>query len=281
MFNLKFKILLLGAILLGVIACDVIPVNEREEKTETTDEWNGQYILLEDFTGVRCVNCPETGEEMEKLKNIFGEKLIVVALHSTGLDLSRPIVNSNITSPDSNGNNQDLRNVKAEEFRLFYNVQAFPNSIFMQRNEMLNKDQLYGKVLSVYKDTAKAAMTVSANSTESTITIGITGSFMCDYSGGDINVSVMILEDELIVAQSTPDGKVDYNYTQNHVLRDMATPAWGTTVLTGAVSSGAGFYLNTSVAINSVWKKNKLNIVAILLDNNTKDVIQVSSVKLQ
>ncbi|MDR2556685.1 MAG: hypothetical protein LBC49_03105, partial [Bacteroidales bacterium] len=126
-----------AAILASLVfsACDRIPADERETPSNNLPTWQGQYVLLEDFTGVRCVNCPAAAEQIEILKTVFGDKLIVVGLHPQIDALNAPI-----GRPDSNGNNLDLRNVQAEEYRKHYNIESLPTGIVMQKNEQLGKD---------------------------------------------------------------------------------------------------------------------------------------------
>jgi len=39
-------------------------------------------ILLEDFTGFGCVNCPRANEEIHKLQDRYGDHLIPIAVHA-------------------------------------------------------------------------------------------------------------------------------------------------------------------------------------------------------
>ena len=39
-------------------------------------------VLVEEFTGVRCVNCPSGAAELENLKSIYGDRLVVVSIHA-------------------------------------------------------------------------------------------------------------------------------------------------------------------------------------------------------
>ena len=50
---------------------DTIPVVEKVRK-----------VLLEDFTGQKCPNCPEAAEIAHNLKTIYGEQLILLTVHA-------------------------------------------------------------------------------------------------------------------------------------------------------------------------------------------------------
>jgi thiol-disulfide isomerase/thioredoxin len=258
--------------LLAFVACDHIPENEREKPSENLPMWQGQYVLLEDFTGVKCVNCPAAAEQIEVLKTVFGDKLIVVGLHPQTTSFNTPIG----TSPDSNGNNLDLSNAQAEEYRNFYGIEGLPTGIVMQKRELLGKDIFYSEIIKVYARKAIATLDVSAALTDSTVHIINNITFTDNYSGkGNTNLSLMIVEDSIIVAQLTPKGVVP-DYRQNHVLRKMATPVWGNQITGSTAAKNSTFNYSGSTTIAKEWRRNYLSVVAILFDNDTKDVIQVA-----
>ena len=39
-------------------------------------------VLIEEFTGVRCVNCPQGSAEIENLLSIHGDKLVAISIHA-------------------------------------------------------------------------------------------------------------------------------------------------------------------------------------------------------
>ena len=38
-------------------------------------------VLIEDFTGQRCVNCPNAADEIAKLHEQYGDAIIAVSIH--------------------------------------------------------------------------------------------------------------------------------------------------------------------------------------------------------
>ena len=62
-------------------ACEVISENERLIPAPVpVDSTERTHVLIE-FTGFRCVNCPKASAAAEALKQTYGERLIVVAMH--------------------------------------------------------------------------------------------------------------------------------------------------------------------------------------------------------
>ncbi|MEL7120456.1 MAG: hypothetical protein AAFO07_13480, partial [Bacteroidota bacterium] len=41
-----------------------------------------RQVLVEEFTGVRCVNCPEGSEELERLIGQYGDQVVVLSFHA-------------------------------------------------------------------------------------------------------------------------------------------------------------------------------------------------------
>ena len=39
-------------------------------------------VLIEEFTGVRCVNCPAGSAEIQNLLSVYGEQLIAISIHA-------------------------------------------------------------------------------------------------------------------------------------------------------------------------------------------------------
>ena len=67
--------------LLALASCDDVPVNERLTYVEPPEV--GRAVLIEDFTGQYCVNCPRATEEIERLVEQYGDSVIIaVAIHS-------------------------------------------------------------------------------------------------------------------------------------------------------------------------------------------------------
>ena len=65
-------------------ACDIVePPFAETSTTGPTGPVSGavRKVLLEDFTGHKCGNCPRAGEAADALKLAYGDQLIVYAAH--------------------------------------------------------------------------------------------------------------------------------------------------------------------------------------------------------
>ncbi|MEO0877637.1 MAG: hypothetical protein AAFY48_23805, partial [Bacteroidota bacterium] len=41
-----------------------------------------RQVIIEEFTGIRCVNCPAASEAIEALLGVHGERLVAVSIHA-------------------------------------------------------------------------------------------------------------------------------------------------------------------------------------------------------
>ena len=276
---LSLHILTIMLMFFFTTACDKIPADERQTVSDKLPDWRGQYVLLQDFTGVNCTNCPASTREIKRLQTVFGDKLIVVKLHpqSSFNEPLGPIADTNV----------DLRNAQAHELFEYYGRPPLPKGVIMQKyrnsDDLLGKDLFYGRILPYYARQTTANIELTANLVGNTISINTDVSFIDNHNGNsNTHLSLMILEDNLLVTQATTASEGHYirNYRQDHVLRDMATPIWGDQIAGSNVANGTEFNHKKNIELNSVWKRENLSVVAILFDNGTKEVIQCAVAKI-
>ena len=130
----------LASMILAFTACDTI--KEQDRKVAFTGSISGERtVLLEEFTGVRCVNCPLGAAEAHKLQEFFGDNLIVVGLY--------PQTPVNLTEPASG--DMDLRTDAAEAYAKEYKVEAFPRGM-VNRKSALEMEQWGGAVAEVISE---------------------------------------------------------------------------------------------------------------------------------
>ena len=73
------KYISLFSLIFFITSCDV------EEGPFITD-YNSyvnpnKKVIIEDFTGHKCPNCPDAAREMDAIHNIYGDQIIGMAIH--------------------------------------------------------------------------------------------------------------------------------------------------------------------------------------------------------
>lgn len=266
-----------GCVLAGMIlaftACDTI--KEQDRKVAFTGSISGERtVLLEEFTGVRCVNCPLGAAEAHKLQEFFGDNLIVVGLY--------PQTPVNLTEPASG--DMDLRTDAAEAYAKEYKVEAFPRGM-VNRKSALEMEQWGGAVAEVISEGDNyASMTMSAilDLDKDEMQVVVNGKFENEYkSSGVINVIVMVLEDSILTRQVGAPNSSTASYAQNHVLRKTLSDIWGDRVASSSPAAGTDFSATYTTSMDPLWKEDKVSVVAALVDAGSKEVIQAVKVSLK
>ena len=111
------RIILCVALCLGIAACEVIHPNDQlifesetiippkdNTATDPTVPSNIRTALLIDFSGWRCVNCPDAAEQAHELLSIYGQQLVVLEAHPAANKLTasqKPDYNYTCPAADS------------------------------------------------------------------------------------------------------------------------------------------------------------------------------------
>lgn len=281
---LSFLLTLFVAV--GFVACDKIPEDDMREKGDIVlPDWQGQYILLDEFTGVRCPNCPLAAIQAKFLKKIFGDKLIILELHPSKNSLTQPV------PATLAGTRSDLRSIDADVYNIYWGeTVGLPKGLINREQAVgafLNYPTWMATALEIYARKAVAELELTANFTDNTktaIDIDISGKFIEDYiKDGELNIITMIIEDSIVVAQAMPAGTPpDMAYNHSHVLRKTLDNAWGIKILEPKPVAGTNFVKNyVGIALDANWFPNKLSIVAFISNASTREVIQVATVPVK
>lgn len=258
-------------------ACDTI------EKDDYKNPYTGiissdRYVLLEDYTGVRCTNCPTAAAEIARLQEFYGANLIVVGMHPNGVTMAMP-----------HSGDPDLRTDAAKEYFDGFQMTSLPAGLVNRKPTIYGYAEWGGAVAEVISnELTYATLSVSAalGSGDTTLSINVSGEFIEDYKeDGAINVLTMILEDSIVVKQSNKDpslgGAELEGYVQNHVLRQVVGSTWGDRVLGEAPDRGSAVAAAYNVSLNPAWRTNHLSVVVALVNADSREVIQAAQVHVE
>ncbi len=235
-----------------------------------------KIVLLEDFTGVRCVNCPEGHELAENIKSTNPGQVKSVAIHTTFLG-------------QAYDGDQDLRTDQGQE------IEDFLGGYLGKPAGCVDRVQFPGDNFTLETTSKWAAYTTQRLALTPPVNITITDA---EYDAADTSVtvrielvftqavaedvrlSVMLMENGIVVTQlrendeGTGDIK-DENYLHDHVLRDMFTSFDGLLLSEGS-ESGRTIIKSFKVKTSDVWDETKLEIVAFVHESNSKAVLQTA-----
>lgn len=271
--------------------CDVIenPIKEG------TVVWNKRKILIYDFTGHRCNNCPEGHKILEELEKIYGDSVIVpVAIHCTSF--AKIIVYpENFTGPkkytyDFRTEIGDYLGGKDENPGFWGNLTLPIGLINSLSGDKLKNITAWATEAQKYiLSIPEFFINITTNfSEDSTISCDIKIKTNLENSK-NLNLVVFLTEDSIIQGQRTNDSSLQdgYNpeYHHSNILRAgfNIEKVWGDNINKDKKLVYQS-EINKSYSMSAKkhdWKIENCNIVAFIYDYNTKEVYQVEKVRIK
>jgi hypothetical protein len=242
-------------------------------------------VIIEEFTGVRCPNCPDAQAEAKRLSQNNPGRVNIVTIHPLNLlnSLTRPF-DKNIG--DKHTSNQDMRTDAGRIiFQLIGVTQQLPTGSINRR--------LFSGETNFAVDFSKWAAFVN-NELAQTNPVNI--SVLAKNIGDSIEVSceliytenvadsnyltIMITEDGIIDVQEKRVGGLtvyDEEYEHNHVLRAVVTSTTGDLLNPRLpiyqLNAGRAFKRVYRIARDPKWNANKLNAIALVHSNPIKKLV--------
>lgn len=231
-------------------ACDHIDRQDRliyEKPTEAK-----RTVLLEDFTGQQCVNCPKCTDVVEQLVAEYGDTaLVAVCIHGGPLGYKG--------SPTIKG----LATETGDEYYNHWNLEYQPIGL-VNRHGPINYTELAAAVKEELSKPASVSLKVSATAdNDHTLHIHISAIGINDTVTGKLQL--WILENNIIALQLMPDGSANADYVHNHVFRKAVNGTWGEDI---TIREGETKDWEYTQAIESVWNVNNLSVVAFVYNDN-------------
>ena len=262
MKKIHLTILTLTALLFA--ACDEVPVDERLTYVEPPEV--GRAVLIEDYTGQYCVNCPRATEEIERLVEQYGDSVVIaVAIHSGPFSKQK-----GVPSP-----------LYTEVGDLYFNrwgLSAQPVGLV---------DRIYGPMPFSYTDwgagvnyelgfkapvSFSMATSFDEETRKATVEVQTIGLDSVRVSG---MLQVWLIEDNIDSFQLMPDGSTTEHYNHMHVFRASVNDPWGDNV---GVNHGEVVTRKYEILVDPAWAPDNCSFVTFLYDES--GVKQVTKKKL-
>lgn len=239
--------------------CDNIAESERliYEKPEPAQ----RVVLLEDFTGQRCTNCPKATEVIEQLQETYGEALVAVGIHGGPLSFA------------GNAKVVGLKTAIGDEYYNHWDLEYQPVGL-VNRHGAVNYPEWAAAVKEELAKPSPLSLGGSAILTEDAITIKINAYGTDGTTQGKLQV--WLLEDGIKTLQLMPDGTANQEYIHNHVFRTAVNGIWGEDFI---VREGETVERVMAQALESDWDKEKLSVVAFVY--NGQGVQQTAKIQVK
>lgn len=256
---MKIKNLFLGvataAMAMAAASCSNIDEGDRLIYVKPAEV--GRAILIEDFTGQKCINCPTGTEIIYSIVETYGEEnVIAVGIHSGPLGFAG---NSKTVGLMTDTGNEyytrwDKENKMGQPWVIF-NRKTSPDSHYN------NWAAMVGTIIS-----EKANLSVKIANAYDAATRTLTTTVGADGVNGTVNgkLQVWIVEDGVKALQMMPDGSANKEYVHNHVFRAAVNGTWGEDV---TVKEGETTTKQYSYVLPEAWDADKIAVVAFVYND--------------
>ncbi len=255
-------------------ACDKIeePFLEETGSSGPGPDIKLKKVVLEEFTGHLCVNCPEATQLARNLKVVYGDQLVLISVHAGDLAV-----------PGDAPFDADYRTPAGTEIFNFYDPVGVPTGV-VNRSDYegsltLFKDQWEPAIQALLEEDPVIYLEIETeyNETSRELDIHVHADFLADH-GEAVNLSVLITESGIISAQKNDLASVGevpdiLDYEHQHLLRKAVNGTWGD-LLVETVVGGTTMTKDYSLTLDNDWTAENVSVVALAIDSDTYAVIQ-------
>lgn len=233
--------------------CSCDPVGEKDRFVEITPNIPEQEqqedaiektVLLEEFTGQYCSNCPLGHETLKDIQALYGDKVVIVSIHASEQAEDDPIVG--------------LKTAEGDGYAKKAGVQKYPSAIVDRTTEPMN-DRLkwQGAVYAASQKPAGAQVVLKAHVEDGRIVVEST--LRSAQPSASAYFQLWITESNIVAFQKNGDNYVN-DYVHHHVYRASINGIGGEKV----ELTNDNMTLKHSIEIHPRWKTQQINIVGFL-----------------
>lgn len=286
------KYITLIIIALTIVSCEIV---EGPYIIDTNSYINpDKKVLIEDFTGHLCPNCPDAARELEAIHDIYGDQIIAIAIH-VSKSFARPYPASQAPIFQ-----YDFRTSWGTSWDDFYGISnaGLPRGMinrigYQNDSHKLGKDEWASKVGLELKKEIDFNISITSDTNNITIFSTLENDLINNY-----NLVVCLTESEIENWQK--DGQENIaNYQHNHVLR---TVIYDDKLSNQSqFSSGEVIENSFNISLSELeqdnidyskniaelgngnaggWNSDNLSVIAYIYNTLTKEIVQVEEVHL-
>lgn len=265
---MKYFFIFISALLTFTACDDRVPI-----LYDAPNKLGDQKLIIEEFTGVQCVNCPQGSDEIASFVAAYPGKVIPVSLHAGYF--STPVPGKSV---------QDFRTPDADFLYEYIGPAPFYPSAVFNRKVFSNNDLIYnqpswaGLVQQVLESNSKCGLSLetSYNEANRELTVTISGIAKEKINDG-ILAHVMITESNIVEWQKYPNAQgYIADYVHKHVLRGIVSGFTGDKVADNPKAK-QNFSKTYKYKLPEKWVVENCEVVGFVSYASKKEIIQAES----
>lgn len=248
--------------------CNELPVDIPKFTPPETDK----VVLMEELTGVRCINCPDGATTIRNIEQKYEGQVISIAIHAGSL--TEPLESSKYDLRCEDGINLEkswsyLGKPAAAIDRVVFEEPDIPVSGYTAWQQYVEEEFKKENVLS---------LTTTTNYDSDTRKLEVNVSIIPLVNlAGNYKLNVALTESHIVDAQTLSNGSVKMDYEFDNVLRDMITP-WDGQSLGADLKKDDIILKSFSYTLpedGDLWKPENIKVVSFVTGGDESDLALV------
>ncbi len=259
----KLKLLTASLATLLLVGCEEsIPSDRRYTQTELPDA--KRAVLVEEYTGVKCVNCPQGHRVLEDIEEVINT--------DRNLELGVGVIVVGIHIPNWGQDAEKGGLIAPEAYTIAPQSVSPPQATINRCSGILNRDQWAKHIIDEIYIEPDVKFSPSILAELNGTSIKITGRVESSQNFPDATLHVWIVEDNIVKTQNLSDGSRDKNYVHKNVFRACVNGVNGKDF---PLQRNSAREFSYSFALNPDWKAENLRVVAFV-ETDAEGVLNAS-----
>ena len=263
---------------------DSVQINNKLFVFNTVAQPVFKKVLMEEFTGHACGNCPTAGVYLNQtLQPQYGDSLVVISIHAGSF--AEPT--SSLPNQPAGSFQSDHRCQTGNDWFAKFNVSFFPSGMVDQKGYPSSHLKPYASwnaniqnrlaLSPLYQISMQTAYdSVSRSASVAVQTKSLTS------ANDTLKLQVVLTEDSIIDWQEWYGHTPEYvpDFAHRHLLRGALNNSIGEVIYNGTIVSGDKCLRGYSYTLKPSWNAGHCHAVAFIADALTEEVLQVEEIKI-
>lgn len=262
---MKKSLYIAAALSLALSGCSGIAEDDRYIEVDATKA--ERTVLLEDFTGQNCVNCPAAHRTIEALEQQYGSHLIAVSIHAGHFGISA-----------TNKRYTGLMQEEGQAYNDRYGIEDYPKGVVDGKTPVLNADQWASAIYDDISQPTPLTIDIDAAADEDNANIDIN----CHLKSSEQlegNLVLWVIESSIVARQEDATGRIN-DYVHNNVFRACVNGLDGNKVkLLPDNAQTETYRIAVKDTDTEKWEPDNLAVVAFL--TNDSGIVQAAKTNVK
>lgn len=257
----------MAILLVAAVGCDKIDNPHKP----FTPSGGGKTVLVKDFTGARCVNCPEAAEYAHELQHQLGEDRVFILSVHAGF-LAQPVGQfPNFLTEEGTtwyGENSSNPLFSVDHVALTDGNTLYVEQIDTPVNDALEEPQTFDVFMVNNYDESTRQLYVESDVVATSDVVG------------QLYVTVCLVEDSIVGWQTVPGG-IDKEYVFRNVFRGTLNGADGDVFNNGQTYVNDEYIYKYTVELDSTYNADQCYTMTYVYDKTDGKILQTAVKKIK